>query len=532
MKLKKLRFPLMAAGIFVCNAVSAQLYIDNAQLFIQSGAVVTVQGDVTSNVDIQGTGKLLLKGSTLQNVSMGGFSIPNLEIDNTSNAKLTTSAKIGSSLLFTNGKITLGTSNLTLTDVATVSGQGTGKFAETDSTGQVIKLLTANVTGYEVPVGIGTNYRPAFITSNGTYSSANVGVRVKAIADPSKPASVSDYLLAYWPITKTGVTGTLTVAGQYIDAADISGTEANLRGYFYNGTDWSSSSETHDNTLNRVSAPVTTASGDVYGMDKFSLLKAKAYLQAVYNSTTGVMTDNLRTAPSVIPLTDPYRSISGFTHVANSTVEVAPASVFADQTSTNDNIVDWVFLELRNTTVSPGNTVLQTRSALLKRSGDIVDIDGVSPVTFNNVANGNYTVAVRHRNHLGISTNPATNLRSLSEQKSTVTLLDFTSAANTDIYGTTAAYGVATDGKRILWAGNANSNGKISFNGLSNDKDYLLTTALAGNAGATINNTYNTADVNMNRKVSFNGLSNDKDYILTTALAGNAGSVKTQALPN
>ena len=92
MRLKKLRFPLLAAGILVTNAVSAQLYIDNAQLFIQSGAVVTVQGNVTSNVDIQGTGKLLLKGSTNQNVSMGGFSIPNLEIDNTANASATAAA--------------------------------------------------------------------------------------------------------------------------------------------------------------------------------------------------------------------------------------------------------------------------------------------------------------------------------------------------------------------------------------------------------------------------------------------------------
>ena len=49
---------------------------------------VTVQGDVTSNVDIQGTGLLQLKGSVLQNVDMGGFTIPNLELDNAANATL------------------------------------------------------------------------------------------------------------------------------------------------------------------------------------------------------------------------------------------------------------------------------------------------------------------------------------------------------------------------------------------------------------------------------------------------------------
>jgi hypothetical protein len=131
-----------------------------------------------------------------------------------------------------------------------------------------------------------------------------------------------------------------------------------------------------------------------------------------------------------------------------------------------------------------------------------------------------------------MSANPATNLKALTEQKSTATVLDFTTAAATGIYGGAAAYGVATDGKNIMWAGNANSNAKISFNGLSNDKDYLLNTTLGGNAAATISNAYSTSDVNMNRKVSFNGLANDKDYIITTALGGNAAATKSQSLPN
>ncbi|MBK7678751.1 MAG: hypothetical protein IPJ29_04985 [Chitinophagaceae bacterium] len=70
----------------ICFCAHSQLTINNAVFFIQSGATVTVQGDVTSNVDIQGTGLLQLKGSTLQNVDMGGFTIPNLEIDNPANA--------------------------------------------------------------------------------------------------------------------------------------------------------------------------------------------------------------------------------------------------------------------------------------------------------------------------------------------------------------------------------------------------------------------------------------------------------------
>ena len=534
MKLKKLHTTFVLMSIMAANVASAQLFIDNAQFFIQPGASVTVQGDVTSNTDIQGTGKLVLKGSANQNVNMGGFSIPNLEMDNAANVTLTGNLKIGTSLLFTNGKILLGANNLTLADVATVSGQGTGKFVETNSTGQLVKLLTADVASLELPLGVGSDYRPAFVTSAGTYLNANVGVRAVAAADANKPPMISDYIAAHWPVTKTGVTGTVRLAGQYLPG-DITGSQANLIGYFYNGTDWSSTGEAHDAALNRISAPITAASGDVFAMDKFVLAKAKVFLQGAYNTTTGVMSDNLRTPTNLIPLTDPYRAApynTAFAHVSNTGVESASASVFADQALADNNIVDWIFQELRNNTVSPGNAVLQTRSALLKRNGDIVDVDGTSPVTFNNTLNSNYTVAVRHRNHLGMSADPSTNLKALGETKSTTTPLDLTSAADASIYGPSTAYALSSNGKNLMWAGNANGNANVRYIGLANDKDYIVVTSLGNSASQILSNVYHISDVNMNRNVRYIGLANDKDVILVNILANNAAAIKLQALPN
>jgi len=518
--------------MFICRPATAQLFIDNATFIIQPGATVTVQGDITSNTDIQGAGKVLLKGAALQNINMAGFTIPNLEIDNALNATLTSNTKIGGSLLFTTGKIILGANNLTLADVATVSGQGTGKFIETDGTGQVIKNLAADVAATEIPIGLGTSYRPAFITSTGTYSSAAIGVKVVAQSDISKPPMISDYLAVNWPISKTGVTGTVTVAGQYLDVTDFTGTETNLRGYFYDGTDWSSAGETHDVALHRVGAPVTAATGEITGLDKFTLTKAKVFLQGAYNTTTGVMSDALRTPTNLIPLTAPYRNAPyNFVEVANPTAETAAASVFADQSNVNNNIVDWVFVELRNSTVSPGNTVLQTRSALLKRDGNIVDVDGISPVTFNNTPNGNYTIAVRHRNHLGMSADPATNLLALDEKKSTAVLLDLTTAGATKIYGTAAAFAIG-GGKNLLWAGNANSNTNVKFVGLANDKDFILINTLGNNPAQVISNVYSPADLNMNGVVRFVGLNNDKDLLLINVLANTPSNQTAQALPN
>jgi hypothetical protein len=535
MKLKKLHLALMAAGTVFCNIASAQLFIDQATFTIQSGATVTVQGDVTSNVDIQGAGKVILKGTANQNVNMNGFSIPILEIDNAANVTLTGNAKVGTSLQFTNGKILLSANNLTLAAAATTTGGGTSKFVETNGTGQLLKELTANATAFEMPVGAGTAYRPAFVTTSGTYASANVGVRVLGGSHPNKPTSISDYIASYWPITRTGITGTVTVAGQYIDAADVTGTEANLRGYFYNGSEWSSASGTNDAALNRVGVPVA-ANGTVYGMDKFVYIKAKAFLQGAFNTTTGVMSDALRTPTNLIPLTDPYRTSpysTSFTHVNNNVTETAVGTVFADQASTDNNIVDWVFLELRNNTVSPGNTVLQTRSALITRVGNIVDIDGVSPVTFNNTVNGNYTIAIRHRNHLGISADPSTNLYAAAELKSTAPTIDLTTATDAQIFGTSTAFAVA-GGKNLLWSGNSNVNTNIRWNPPSSDKDNILANALIlnGVASTVLNNVYNAGDINMDRRVRWNPPLSDKDVILSTSLSATASTVRTQALPN
>src|SRR4029079_11778949 len=121
MKLKKLHLTLMAAATVFCNMASAQLFIDQATFTIQAGATVTVQGDVTSNTDIQGTGKIILNGSANQNVNMGGFTIPNLEINNTANVTLTGNAIVSGDILFTNGKVLLGANTLTIGSAGTIT---------------------------------------------------------------------------------------------------------------------------------------------------------------------------------------------------------------------------------------------------------------------------------------------------------------------------------------------------------------------------------------------------------------------------
>ena len=536
---------------FICIAaftVNAQLFIDNSTFHIQVGATVIVQGDLTSNVDILGPGKVLLAGSANQNITMNGLTIPNLEINNTTNATLLSNARIGTNLNFVNGKIILGNFNMKFASSSTGTGGGTGKFLETTGTGQAQLEVAADIpvgTPFTFPVGSGTDYMPLTVSNTGaTYTSAVIGVQNKGIADPNKHPRTESYLTTYWPITKTGITGgTTNAVGTYADPTRITGTESDLRGIYWDGTNWSLTGGSQDATLNTAGANATANSGEIYAMNKFVLANMKALLQAPYNTGNSLLDDKLRTnvayvpgtlpASNLLPLTDPYRvapfnGTGRFLTVNDAPIETINSSVLNDQVVAQNNIVDWVFLELRNIT-TPGNAVVQTRSALLKRDGNIVDIDGVSPVYFKNVDAGNYTLTVKHRNHLSISTNPAVFSKALDLTSSAT--LDFTTLAAANLMGSANAAYFNNGTFNMLYGGNANFNNKVAFINPINDKDYLLITTLGNNPAAFISNTYNVADVNMNRIVRFLNPGNDKDFILINVLGNLPGTSKTEVLP-
>ncbi len=107
----------------------------------------------------------------------------------------------------------------------------------------------------------------------------------------------------------------------------------------------------------------------------------KVFLQGPFNGTN--MNVNLT---SLIPLQHPYAyNIHGGAEV----LTAIPA-----------NMVDWVLLKLRETS----NQLEYTRAALLLNDGQVVDLDGSSPVLFSDVIPGMYTISVHHRNHLGVMT--------------------------------------------------------------------------------------------------------------------------------
>ncbi len=220
----------------------------------------------------------------------------------------------------------------------------------------------------------------------------------------------------------------------------------------------------------------------------------KFFLGGAYNSTTGMMNDTLRTLPD-FPLTSPY---GGGETIAGRAILTASV------------VVDWVLIELRSSTSI--TTVVATQAALLQRDGDVVGVNGSSALTFT-IAVGNYHVAVKHRNHLGVMTaNPVA-------VSATTPLIDLT-LPSTLVYGTNSRQ-LTGAGVALLWAGDAKNNGQVIAAGPNNDRNELLETIFlaAGNSSYAANYIvagYRATDLNLDGVALAAGPDNDDNLILST----------------
>ena len=236
----------------------------------------------------------------------------------------------------------------------------------------------------------------------------------------------------------------------------------------------------------------------------------RLFLKGAYETGQMSMQDSLR-AKGYLPTDNPYIALSGFDTLGTQSLSVA-ASIY--NTTGADAIVDWVFLELR---AADDNTVVAAaRGALLQRDGDVVDLDGVSPVTFN-VAEGDYYLVARHRNHLGVMT-----ASTISLMENDTSSVDFTSPG-------TATFGNAAQcelepGVLGLWAGNAKLDRQVIYQGNLNDLSDVFFEVLTApdntnNLISFIREGYNQNDLNMDGNTIYQGPNNDLEVPFFTVLS-------------
>ena len=183
---------------------------------------------------------------------------------------------------------------------------------------------------------------------------------------------------------------------------------------------------------------------------------------------------------SILPLSQPYNS-SPWNYAGTESVASIP----------NADVVDWVLIELRDTTdasLATGETMITQQAAFLLNDGSIVGLDGSSILSFNYSIIQSLFVVVWHRNHLGVmSAYPLT-------ETGGVYTYDFTTGAE-------QAYGGANAHKEIgtgVWGmigGDGDADGQID----DPDKDDVWALQ-AGNSGFLSGDFTMESQVNNNDK--------------------------------
>jgi hypothetical protein len=242
------------------------------------------------------------------------------------------------------------------------------------------------------------------------------------------------------------------------------------------------------------------------------LVDPVVFLQgAALNPNTGeesLMRDDLRSGS--IPNRSPYADMLTCENTVFNDGGISTTG------ATNDNIVDWVYVELRS--AADNTAVIDSKSALLQRDGNIVDVDGISNIEFT-MPQGNYYVAVHHRNHLSIISNSAIAL------SNTVTTVDFTNAASQITFGSNAQTVFGMPNNIVaMWAGNVNADTVVQYSGTNPDSPSILSEVLNApgnflNFPTYVVTGYNSNDVNMDGNTQYAGTTPDTPFILQNILA-------------
>ncbi len=209
-----------------------------------------------------------------------------------------------------------------------------------------------------------------------------------------------------------------------------------------------------------------TVCDDCVDQHRTRYLNAKVFLEGAYNNSNA-MNANLG---ELIPLVQPYRNMP-YIYYGNEELNEIP-----------NEMVDWVLVEARLGEPAifgqRNTTTTEIRAALLMSDGSITDLDGISPVPFNMLINGNqYSFCIRHRNHLDVLT--ATPLELEDEM-----FFDFTTDINQALGSEQMKW--SEDGKALLHVGDYNQDGVIQIT----DYDFWI-------QDPAVLNTYKETDGNL-----------------------------------
>ena len=172
------------------------------------------------------------------------------------------------------------------------------------------------------------------------------------------------------------------------------------------------------------------------------VLDLQLFLEGPYNGTN--LEPDLN---AILPLSQPY-SVAPWNYAGTESVASIP----------NSNVVDWILIEIRDTTqaeYATGETMIAQQAAFLLNDGSVVGLDGIDAIScVSTTITNNLFVVIWHRNHLGVmSASP------LSETGGVYTY-DFTTSAG-QAYGGSLGHKEIGTGVWGMIGGDGDANSQI-----------------------------------------------------------------------
>ncbi len=517
-------------------ALTAQLINNGGSIFIEAGSSVNWKSSIENNslnsnmgfLEIKGDGVLQLDGNLMNNATFqmdmsstlvfsgdisssilsGNAIFSNVSIDKIDNdIILLDEMSVSGELNFAgdNNKVILNDNNLILTSDATVTSADESKYIVADDLGIVSKELGV-ASGFVYHIGTAEGlYTP--INANVTSANFPISLDINTVSmkHPNIPIESSDFINRYWNVDASDDANLeATLTGTYHSTDIQSGsTISNIKGTFYNSADWSYQNSTNSGT--DVIGDISS-SGDFTGTNAFGRASLKAFLDGAFSG--GTMSTTLNSS-DLLPTTSPYGD---------------GATVAAGFFAANTDIVDWVYLESRNTTTPA--IVEGTGSAFIKSDGTIVALDGTSNPFIKNAVGTGYVV-IKHRNHLPVCTGSSIGLDGIA------ILQDFTDIG----YASYGSNGLRNNGGTMtMWAGDLNDDDEVVYAGVGSDITPISVDVFSNPANTTFSASfpfagYNNSDANLNGETVYIGTGSDITPISIGVFSNPANTTFSASFP-
>jgi hypothetical protein len=440
-------------------AVSSGGSINNSGTIILKGNLQNLNSGSTN----LGTGTFNFNGTSSQTIS-GTNTMGTMIVNNSTGVILGGNTTVNTNLTLTSGLLTLGSNNLILAPLASITGGSSSSMVVAEGTGQMQEQISANGT-LTFPVGDNTGtaeYSPVTLAftsgtyAGGAYASVN-------LTNSPYPGMTGDYIKRYWTINSIGITSfNCNSQFNYNDPADIQGSEANI--YCIRVSPNMATYSLANAAGNYLTANGLSSFGVFTGGHGVLQTALTVFLQGPYSTSNHNMNNTLATVLPLgsrsdntkFPNQQPYNG-APWNYSGSENIATIPS-----------NVVDWVLVDLRHAS-SPANahtsSSLGKQAGLLLKNGSIVALDGLSAIQFTNLASysDNLYPVIYHRNHMPIIAGNAA-----TKDANQIVTYNY-STSSSQIYG--GANGcIQVDSSPVRWAmmaGDASNDGAIFLNDMN-----------------------------------------------------------------